>query len=271
MSVQENKTEYTVKEIQAEMLVLLKIFHKFCVDHSIHYSVHAGTMIGTVRDHGFIEWDDDADVSFTRAEYNKFRDAWQKEDHAAEFYFSEYDNAFPQLWMKREGKPAVWTDMFIYDHITESRIGQKIKIMRIAVLLGLLKNKETIYLTKKRGLYKGLKYAVIYCGYLLGKTMSKDRKIRFAEKTRQSMPGNKTLIHRSNDRYIGIGFVYPNEVMSEYINLPFEDTEIMITKRYDDILIPSYGDYMTPVKTEDGEAEIHTYARDVLPGAKINV
>lgn len=265
MHESEEIKKYTTKDIQDEMLVLLKAFHKACVENDIKYSVHAGTMIGAVREKGFIEWDDDADVSFTRGEYNKFKNIVAEYFSDDVFYFSEYDNAFPQLWMKREDKPSVWVDFFIYDYITENKLRQKIKIFKIAALLGILKNRETMYLTKKRGTYKGVKYAIIYCGYLFGKLFSEERKRKMAENIRQGTAGNRKLIHRSNDRFIGIGFVYPKEVMSEYMNLPFEDSELMITTRYDDILIPSYGDYMTAVRDETAESEVHDSARETMP------
>ena len=265
--------EYNVDEIQNEMLVLLKRFHCFCSDNNIKYSVHAGTMIGIVREHGFIPWDDDADVSFTREEYNKFLGAIDGQDvniafEAANdeyFYFSLYDNAFPQLWMVRENKPAVWLDFFIYDFISEHRFSQKLKKAEIAFVLGFLKNERTIKSTKKRGTYRGLKYAMIYCAYLLGCVFPKKWKYDFSEKIRQSHPGNKSLIHRSNDRYSGVTFTYPVQVMGEYITMPFEDTALMVTKKYDDILVPSYGNYMTPVKDDTVVSGVHGFNREYMP------
>ena len=261
--------KYSLKEIQDEMLILLKMFHAFCVEHYISYSVHGGTMIGIVREQGFIPWDDDVDVSFTRREYNKFKKALETANFEENLYFSEYDNAFPQLWMKREGKPAVWIDFFIYDFITEDKIGQKIKFLKIAILLGLLKNKETMLLTKKRGTYKGAKYAIIYLGYLLGKTMSQEKKYKLADKVRKSGSGSRKLIHRANDRFIPSKSIYPKEVMEKFIMLPFEDTELMVAEDYDTILTPDYGpDYMTPKRLEGDEASLHNEAREILPGGK---
>lgn len=262
-----------ISEIQKEMLVLLKRFHAVCIKYGINYSVHAGTMIGIVREHGFIPWDDDADISFTRENFSRFAGLMQNQDvndllDAQEgefFYFSMYDNAFPQLWMARRDKPPVWLDFFIYDYISEKKNVQNWKLFRIALILGLLKNKKTMAATLKRGEYSGFKYALIYGVYLMGKLFPIKQKYRIAEKVRLSSPGKRAYIHRSNDRFIGIGFVYPKEVMEDYQLMPFEDTELMITTRYEDILIPSYGDYMHPVRDNTDQSDVHSLAREMLP------
>ena len=58
-------TELT-KELHKEMLLLLKRFDELCTANDIKYSLHAGTLLGAVREKGFIPWDDDIDVTVTR-------------------------------------------------------------------------------------------------------------------------------------------------------------------------------------------------------------
>lgn len=53
------------------MLSLLKDFNTLCKANGINYSLHGGTMLGAIREHGFIPWDDDLDITMTRVEYNK--------------------------------------------------------------------------------------------------------------------------------------------------------------------------------------------------------
>ncbi len=263
--MQDRSKEFTVKEIQRELLELLKIFHGICTENEISYSLYAGSLIGAVREKGFIPWDDDVDVSFTRAEYEKFKKVISTGDFGENIVFDEFSNSFPQLWMHRDGKPVVWLDFFIYDFISEKRFVQKLKIAGIAFYIGILKNKRTMELTKRRGLYKGPKLAFVYLLYFIGKLFPDEAKHRSAERFNQRFAGKKTLIHRANDRFIGVDQVHPKSVMEKYMLVPFEDTELMITEDYHRILVVSYDeDYMTPKQTEGDEADIHNVTRMII-------
>lgn len=50
---------------------MLKVFDTFCRAHGLEYSLTSGTMLGAIREHGFIPWDDDLDVSMARPHYDK--------------------------------------------------------------------------------------------------------------------------------------------------------------------------------------------------------
>ena len=54
------------KEMQQIILGILKAIDKVCREHNLQYFMIAGTMLGAVRHHGFIPWDDDADVDLPR-------------------------------------------------------------------------------------------------------------------------------------------------------------------------------------------------------------
>ena len=51
-----------------EMLVKLD---KFLKKHNIDYYIDGGTLIGAIRNRGFLPWDDDVDTVMTRANYEK--------------------------------------------------------------------------------------------------------------------------------------------------------------------------------------------------------
>lgn len=64
--------ELSLREIQLGELHLLQLFDKICKKHHLTYSLVFGTLIGAVRHHGFIPWDDDLDVCMPREDYEKF-------------------------------------------------------------------------------------------------------------------------------------------------------------------------------------------------------
>jgi lipopolysaccharide cholinephosphotransferase len=66
------KGETRLRQCQLVMLRMFKIFDYLCIKHQIKYFLTGGTLIGAVRHHGFIPWDDDLDVGMTRDNYEKF-------------------------------------------------------------------------------------------------------------------------------------------------------------------------------------------------------
>lgn len=64
--------DLSLKEHQKIMLNILFDFATFCDKHNLRYFLDAGTLLGAVRHHGFIPWDNDADVCMPRPDFNKF-------------------------------------------------------------------------------------------------------------------------------------------------------------------------------------------------------
>lgn len=62
----------TVDRIHDYLYELLCEFDKICRKYQITYFLDAGTLIGAVRHHDFVPWDDDADIYMETEDYRKF-------------------------------------------------------------------------------------------------------------------------------------------------------------------------------------------------------
>lgn len=65
--------------VRNRLLDILCAIDQVCQRHKIKYWLAWGSLLGAVRHHGFIPWDDDLDIWMPRKDYRRFREIAEKE------------------------------------------------------------------------------------------------------------------------------------------------------------------------------------------------
>ena len=89
--------ELTIDEYKKVLLDVLIQVDKICEEHQLKYAIAYGTLLGAVRHHGYIPWDDDVDIIMPRDDYDKLAHILNTENRAINFIRIEEnkDTCFP--------------------------------------------------------------------------------------------------------------------------------------------------------------------------------
>ncbi|MDE6272754.1 MAG: LicD family protein [Muribaculaceae bacterium] len=244
-------------QIQMEMLrKLLKV----CTKYNLKIWAEGGTLLGAIRDKGFIPWDDDIDMMMLRGDYEKLLKVAAEEFQFP--YFFQAPSTDPGYFrghaqLRRSDTTAilpgdvdqpfnqgVFIDIFVFDFLPASEeertlIFEKIEKIRNRLhrrnyeLPGSVKgylNKinESLYFIKKGFYNEYLKMEELITKY---------------HNPSSHLIGDVLWTSKNYHKYMRDITWY-----SETLNVPFEDMEIPVPKEYDKVLTTQYGDYMIPAK-----------------------
>ena len=248
--------QYGVLDQQKKLLEFFRRFHSFCIENDIKYSLDWGSLLGAIREKGFIPWDDDIDIMVDRANYNKILRCIESDN-------SLLFTIVTTLWISRirlsqekdSNSYPLTIDILVMDNAPENEINRKWRVLLIKILQGTLKGKP-----KSIGKFKNVGVIVRTIAmiiYYLGLPFSHSRKMRWYDKLAQlSNKKNTREITSYYEEYSCLGKYYPKNLLDEMILVPFEDMEAYVVKNYHNCLITQFGlDYMTPIKTRPNHTE----------------
>ncbi|MBQ8945567.1 MAG: LicD family protein [Lachnospiraceae bacterium] len=104
---EEIRDGFTVPEMMkrawAAELEVLDVIRNLCIDNGLIYFAYCGSLLGAIRHHGFIPWDDDIDIAMLRSDYDRFMQI-ADEELPEGFVISGIYGSEPRLW-KANGEP----------------------------------------------------------------------------------------------------------------------------------------------------------------------
>lgn len=272
-------TDDQLHTLQNSLLGILDDIDFVCRKYEITYTLGGGSCLGAVRHQGFIPWDDDIDINFSRAEYRKFIPAFRQE--FAEKYWihtpEERDNyALLFARIRKKGtvertrddffndECGIFIDVFIIENTFDSGIMRKIHglgCMAFGLALSCRKfwrdRKQLLSLAQDNTSLKQVFLVKIILGLLLAWGS-----INFW--TRLANRWN-ALCNNDASRFVAIpagrkkffGELYERAAVCVPEEMHFAGRKMNCPKDYEMYLTRLYGDYMKI--PPEADREIHAY------------
>lgn len=112
------QAEGDLRKHQIALQELLSDFDSLCSEHSIKFFLAIGTLLGAVRHHGFVPWDDDVDVGIMNDDIDRLKTVVSKDGRFEVIDIFDQYVFCRQVRFKRKGSGdnAPFVDLFIYEY-----------------------------------------------------------------------------------------------------------------------------------------------------------
>lgn len=244
-------------KVQKILLGYLLEIDRICKKHEIKYFLAGGTLLGAIRHHGFIPWDDDADVMMLREDYEKFQKVAVKELPA---------NIFMQLPETEKGNYNPFTKLRINNTMFATEFTGHFMDMHNGIFFDVLSHDKTGNHKWSQKLH--LMITMLSRSIVFNKWGNTDIKsggghpiiCKIVDKAKYLIPmpfalwvQNKALTFFQNRKsdylYDGMGRnlkrgAFPAKWLEETVYVDFEGYQFPVPKEYDKYLTWLYGDYM---------------------------
>lgn len=264
--------EISFEESRSIMHEILKDIDAFCRKEGITYTLGEGSLIGAVRHHGMIPWDDDMDILMLRDEYERFCATYKSDKYVIQRYDYKLNSWFlvvkvvnPRTIIKINDtgdEPfGLWVTIFPIDNAPDDDTELKRMEKRIRFCMRLFGVRNYSWRSLSRGLFRNI---LVYLLHILLLPFSKDfwHDRAIYEMTRY----NKTKTKRRGQ--FAMWWHHPwicvSSAFDDYIDADFDGINCSIIKGYDDYLKCQYGDYMQlpPIEKQVPKHEYTPYWKD---------
>lgn len=260
-----------VKKLQKKELEIMKYFDNFCEENNIKYYLAYGTLLGSIRHHGFIPWDDDVDVFVSGEDFLKLKKIFNEKADTDKYFYQTLQNEknYYLLWDKirlnntifvekgwenNDINNGIFIDIFpLLDYPDnekeEKKFVRKYKMLRLLIEANICNNKSR------------------YNNYgKVGKFISKIVKL-LSQKTRNEIVIKVIryfCLYKSNSKYYysldsGLNTKFLKESFKDIKRVKFEGMEFCVPSGYHTNLTEIYGEYMKlpPEKDRVGHGEVY--------------
>ena len=243
--------EIALEESKKIMIKTLQSIDNCCRKNNIKYSLCWGTMIGAIRHHGFIPWDDDIDLMMPRADYNKFIEIYsdpnyelynpRKNKNCIQILTKVYDKN-TCIYFNNHNKSlfGIWISIFPIDKVPDEHL--KLWEYKRSFLMNLYHIKTVRYLKTDSIIRKIAKF-------ILKIPVLPFSSFWIYDKIDKCLTAYDDQITKYLCIWPADGFTefdyYSKAMLDEFIDVEFEGITCKIIKKYDEFLRLKYGDYMT--------------------------
>lgn len=271
---EEVRWEYVIsekmKEVWAVELDLLAEFDRVCKKRNIEYMASGGTLLGAVRHHGFIPWDDDIDVMMRRDDYDKLCDIASDEFKSPYFFqLLQSDPAYPRAYAKLRNctttaiqescrdagfkfNQGIFIDIFPLDAVATTpynRMIQKIKCNyyknQVAYSVSLANHYSLLHTGKLYKIDKFLSRWFRSCK-VIDPLYNMNKLEYYCKKYVSNWTEHLSKLSfqpKNKEQWISL------QELEELVYFDFEFLKIPVPKGYDAILKRRYGNYLKPINT----------------------
>lgn len=232
----------SVKEIQMVSAKILRDLAEIFEKNNLRYVVCFGSLLGAIRHNGFIPWDDDLDIAMPREDFERFK-KMARDELPDYLFFQDYstDVEYPSHTAKvrninttmiengyrnlRKMNHGIFVDVFVGDYYTPGKINRlKLKLVRLIKGILIAQKVCTASKIKKN----------------VAKLFPRNAMFRKSEKMLRSLDKKNKKQHYMVDG----AYLCDADMFDDTVLVSFEDFEVRVPRKYDEILRGMYGDYM---------------------------
>ena len=255
-----NMQPLTIRQTQQISLEILHTIAEICEKQDFRYYLFYGTLLGAVRHHGYIPWDDDVDIMMPRPDYDKLLIYLYRHindyDHL-KIFNHDVDPKYPymitrisddryRIVMTNE-KPygmGVFIDIYPFDGLGNSKDEAFKYAMKGDRLSSICYQATRVHFAMETT-NSHLRKVVKLPFFLFSKAIGKDRVQDELESLARVRDYDKSkyvscVVWQSG----GWSDVFERAWFDEYITVDFDKYKFRAPKDYDKVLRHTYGDYM---------------------------